>query len=73
MTCETCNGEGGGLANPDYPMGDCGDREWVKCPDCDTVATSERKQTLFLDSSRIYQNKRYGTPLPPHLQKVDSG
>lgn len=66
--CETCKGEGGYLINPDYPMGDCGDREWEKCGDCAKVATPERIQTLFLDNSRIYANKRYGTPLPPHLR-----
>ena len=49
-------------------MGDCGDREWRDCPDCDRRATPERKQELFRDHVLVYNHHRFGSPLPERLK-----
>ena len=32
--CQRCNDKGGYWVNPDYPMGDCGAREFIRCMEC---------------------------------------
>lgn len=57
--CKDCSGNGGWLVNPDYPMGDCGDREWVPCK-CGSLS---RKDELWAEHLRQYGHTRFGTPL----------
>ncbi len=59
-TCEHCDGNGGWLVNPDWPMGDCGDRDWVACPHCDSP---DRKDELWREHLRQYNHARFGSPL----------
>lgn len=58
--CDTCDNDGGWLENPDWPMGDCGDRVWHACLDCDSPS---RKAELWDEHLRQYNHKRFGTPL----------
>ena len=60
MNCKTCDGDGGWYINPDYPMGDCGARQWEKCP-CGTD-NPVRRQELWTETNRAYSIARYGTP-----------
>lgn len=48
------------MVNPDYPMGDCGDREWEPCPDCDSPS---RRDELWAEHIRQYNHERFGSPL----------
>jgi hypothetical protein len=59
--CTLCNGDGGQYFNPDWPMGDCGDREWEDCA-CGIQVTPARKQELWTATNRAYSIARYGTP-----------
>lgn len=68
MFCHTCKGDGGFLINPDYPMGDCGDREWMPCPD--ECGTPSRKDRLWEDHLLQYGHERFGSPLPERLQST---
>jgi len=58
--CAACGNNGGVLVNPDYPMGDCGDREWVPCTDCDSPS---RRDEMWAEHLRAYNHKRFGSPL----------
>ena len=59
-SCTVCEGDGGWLENPDYPMGDCGDRDWVPCTNCDSPS---RRDELWAENLRLYAHERFGSPL----------
>lgn len=58
--CEHCGDDGGVLVNPDWPMGDYGDRVWVPCTQCDSVS---QKDKLWREHLRQYNHARFGSPL----------
>ena len=57
--CEKCEDNGGWLENPDWPMGDCGDRKWHQC-DC---GAPSRKEAVWNEHLRQYNHARFGSPL----------
>jgi hypothetical protein len=54
--CATCHNNGGWLVNPDWPMGDCGDRDWHHCPDCDSPWQVEK---LWREHLIAYNAERF--------------
>lgn len=63
-TCTRCDGNGGWLVNPDWPMGDCGDRKWIRCTHCESPS---RKGQLWEEHLLRYNHERFGSPLPAHM------